>query len=265
MDAQRLGLVCDGGLPYLRWVLSDGLNAVQLQQHGPPIEMLSCFQRVAGMCCERIFDKGFLDLLVNGERHPFDQVQLNSFGYQNHRKAAPGEKSSLLLCGDRMWSSLAAPGKRVQWVIDDATMVPTQGMGERKVLRHGWDAAARCLSFTTIDDRPNRIGVRPDVYKGFTDEEVLNFVGTEWADSMHGAKPMHTECWVAIGPDAGAEYLGQNGSRHTFMGQDSGCLMIGIGSTRVGALAELNAAREGQELPRQRQAQRCLLYTSRCV
>ncbi len=103
MDAQRLGLVCDGGLPYLRWVLSDGLNAVQLQQHGPPIEMLTrCFQRVAGMSCERIFDKGFLDLVVEGKRHPFDQVQLNSFGYSNHLKTDPGEKSSLLLCGDRM-------------------------------------------------------------------------------------------------------------------------------------------------------------------
>ena len=46
------------------------------------------------------------------------------------------------------------------------------------------------------------------------------------------------------------------GSIHTFSAQGSGCLMIGIGSTREGALAELNAAREGQDLPRKRQSER---------
>ena len=63
---------------------------------------------------------------------------------------------------------------------------------------------------------------------------------------------MHTECWLAIGPDAGTEYAGQRGSFHTFSAQGSGCLMIGVGSTRQGALAELKAAREGQDVPRQR-------------
>ena len=178
MDEGRLGLVCDGGLPYLRWVLSDGLNAVQLQQNGPPIEMLTCFQRVAGMSCERIFDGGFLDLTVDGRRHHFDQVHLYSFGYENHSKTNPEEKSSLLMCGDRMWLNLACPGKTVQWVLDDSKMCMAS-WGNRQVFRRGWDADARCLFFTTIDDRPNRVGVRPAVYDGFTDQEVVDFLGTE--------------------------------------------------------------------------------------
>lgn len=259
MDEQRLGITCDGGLPYLYWVLSDGLNAVRLQQVGPPLEMLTAFQRVAGMSCEVIFDGGFVDLRVDGERHEFDQVHLGQFGYENHRKADPEEKSSLLLSGDRMWLNLARPGSQVEWVVDDSTMVLTT-RGERTVARHGWDAEARALLYTTIDDRPNLIGVRPEQYEGFTDEEIVTFVGTEWPESIQGAKPMHTECWVAVGPDAGAEYAGAEavagGGRHTFSASDRGCLVIGIGSTRQGALAELEAAREGQDLPRRQQEAR---------
>ena len=278
MDKNRQGLDCDGGLPYLRWVLSDGLNAVQLQQNGPPIEMLTCFQRVAGMSCEKIFDEGFLDLVVDGRRHRFDQVHLHSFGYENHSKANPDEKSSLLMYGDRMWVNLACPGKRVLWILDDSKM-SMQSWAKRQTIRHGWDTAARCLFFTTIDDRPNRVGVRPKAYDGFTDQQVIDFIGTEWPETIQGPKPMHTECWLAIGPDSETRYVGKpsrciwfadevaswkegnqkekkSGSLHTFSAQESGCLMIGIGSTREGALAELNAAREGQKLPRKRQSER---------
>ena len=286
MDSSRQGLDCDGGLPYLRWVLSDGLNAVQLQENGPPIEMLTCFQRVAGMCAERILDGGFLDLNVDGRRHHFDQVHLHSFGYENYNKRNPREKSGLLMYGDRMWFNLACPGKTVQWLLDDSKMC-LQGWppeaATRRVLKQGWDAASRCLFFATIDDRPNRVGVRPKVFDGYTDQQVVEFLGTEWPEMVQGAKPMHTECWLAVGPDAGTDYTGQTesmhmfsasptddvaswkkgskkekrlGSLHTFSAQGSGCLMIGIGSTREGALAELNAAREGQELPRKRQAER---------
>ncbi len=127
----------------------------------------------------------------------------------------------------------------------------------KAALRHGCNAAARCLFFTTIDDRPNRVGVRPASLNGFTDEEVTDLYRHRNGPGVHsGRRPMHTECWVAIGPDSGAEYAGQNGALHTFSTRDAGCLMIGIGSTRAGARAELNAAREGQELPRQRQLQR---------
>ena len=279
MDKSRQGLDCDGGLPYLRWVLSDGLNAVQLQQNGPPIEMLTCFQRVAGMSCEKIFDEGFLDLVADGRRHRFDQVHLHSFGYENHSKANPDEKSSLLMWGDRMWVNLACPGKPVQWILDDSKM-SMQSWAKRQTIRHGWDAAAKCLFFTTIDDRPNRVGVRPKAYDGFTDQQIVDFIGTEWPETVQGAKPMHTECWLAIGPDSATKYIGQTesmhlfpadeiasfkdgskkvrqlGSLHRFSAQGSGCLMIGIGSTREGALAELNAAREGQDLPRKRQSER---------
>ncbi|HEY3397625.1 MAG TPA: hypothetical protein VGM19_08205 [Armatimonadota bacterium] len=261
LDKQRLGVTCDGGLPNLRWVLSDGLNAVVLHQTGAPITMLTAFQRVAGMSCERLFDGEFLDLRVEGQRHSFDQVHLGQFGYENHSKADPQEKSSLLLWNDRMWLNLARPGKRVEWVIDDSTMV-LETRGERTVLRHGWDEDAQALVYTTIDDRPNLIGVRPEVYEGFTDEEVFQFVGTEWPEQIQGAKPMHTEAWVAFGPGENARYAGSRpvaggtAARHTFMAEGSGCLIIALGSTRQGALAELKAAREGQDLPRRRQEER---------
>ena len=261
MDEQRLGIVCDGGLPYLYWVLSDGLNAVQLQQNGPPLRTLTAFQRVAGMSCERIFDGDFLDLRVDGRRHEFDQVHLGQYGYDNHHAAEPEERSSLLLSGDRMWLNLARPGSRLEWVVDDSTLVTTT-RGERTVLRHGWEEAARALVYTTIDDRPNLVGVRPEQYADFTDEEVVTFIGTEWPESIQGAKPMHTECWLAVGPDAGAGYAGSEpvpgteGVRHTFSAAGSSCLIIAFGSTRQGALAELEAAREGQDLPRRQQEER---------
>ena len=216
MDEHRLGLDCDGGLPYLRWVLSDGLNAVQLHQQGPPIEMLTCFHRVAGMSCEKIFDGGFLDLLADGHRHRFDQVHVHSFGYENHNKSNPGERSSLLMCGDRMWMNLACPGKPVQWILDDSKM-SMQSWGNRQVFRRGWDAASRCLFFTTVDDRPNRVGLRPKVYDGFTDQQVVEFLGTEWPEGVQGPKPMHTECWLAIGPDLATEYVEKPGSVHMFL------------------------------------------------
>ncbi len=257
MDEERLGLVCDGGVPYVRWVLSDGLNAVQLHEEGLAVEMLTCFQRVAGMSCERIFDGGFLDMRVNGERHRFDQVHLRPYGYENHSKTDPQEQPSLLMFGDRMWLNLAAPGEQVQWVVDEATMVTTaMATAQRQVYGHGWDEEARCLFFTTIDDRPNLVGVRPQGYDGFTDEEILGFLGTEWPETVQGAKPMHTEAWVAVGPEEATAYAGQEGSLHTFSARDGGCLMVGVGSTRTGARAELEAAREGQEAPRQRQGRR---------
>ena len=188
MDKNRQGLDCDGGLPYLRWVLSDGLNAVRLQQDGPPIEMLTCFQRVAGMSCEKIFAEGFLDLLMDGHRHRFDQVHVHSFGYDNHSKANPDEKSSLLMCGDRMWLNLACPGKSVQWVLDDSKM-SLESWAHRQLVRHGWDTAAKCLFFTTIDDRPNRVGVRPKAYDGFTDQQIVDFIGTEWPETIQAPSP----------------------------------------------------------------------------
>ena len=194
MDENRQGLDCDGALPYLRWVLSDRLNAVRLRQSGRPIEMLTCFQRVAGMCAETIFDGGFLDLLVDGRRHRFDQVHLHSFGYENHNAQNPHERSSLVLCGDRMWFNLECPGKTIQWLLDNSKIC-LQGWSPeaatRRVLKHGWDKAARCLFFTTIDDRPNRVGLRPKAFDGFTDQQVFDFVGTEWRETIRHQTHAH--------------------------------------------------------------------------
>ena len=172
MDKNRQGLDCDGGLPYLRWVLSDGLNAVQLHQNGPPIEMLTCFQRVAGMCAERIFDGGFLDLLVDGRRHRFDQVHLHSFGYENHSKRNPRRKfpSVDVRRSDVVQSRLPRQDGSVAFGrLEDVPTGVAAEAATRRVLKHGWDTAARCLFFATIDDRPNRVGVRPKAFDGFTD------------------------------------------------------------------------------------------------
>lgn len=264
VDAEGYGLVCDGKLPYPRWVLSDGLNAVRLQQSGPPIEMLTAFQRVAGMSQERIFDKGFLDLLVDGRRHEFDQIHLTPFGYENRSKADPQEASSLLLYRDRMWLTLSRPGKKVAWVLDDSTMVPRTN-GVRTITRHGWDPSARCLVFQTVDDRPNQVSQRPAGYDGFDDQTVRDFVGADWWESIQGAAPKHTECWVAVGPaDTHTDYAGsepcKNGTVqekvHAFAADGTGQLCIAIGSTRQGALVELEGTREGTEPARSRQIRR---------
>lgn len=273
-------LICDGGLPHHRWVLSDGLNAVRLQQEGPPIEMLSAFQRTAGMSSERLFDHGFLDARVAGRRHPFDQVRLTHYGYENHLAADPTERSRLLLCGDRLWFVLEAPGRPVSWLLDDSRLRPWQYQGGRELVRHGWDAAERCVLFQIIDTRTDKRRERPKDYDGFSDAEARDYIGTEWEDVSQGQTAKVATCWVAVGPDPLAAYAAaevrhepgspeyitaepwpragepQTGTVHTFTGDGRVEVMIGLGSTRQGALAELAAAREGSELPTRRQQRR---------
>lgn len=275
--ADGLGLVCDGGLPHRRWVLSEGLNAVRLQQEGPVIEMLTAFQRTAGMSSERIFDGGFLDARVQGRRHRFDQVRLTHYGYHNHLAADPGECSSLLMHRDRLWLELHAPGQSVAWVLDDTKLRPWQYHGTRELTRHGWDEDEACVLFQVVDVRRDQRKERPRDYEGFSDEDVRSYIGTEWEEVASGRTEKTITCWVAVGGDADTHYAvepapadslpppGPPGlalspavptMQHTFAAIGSARLYIGIGSTRQGALAEVQAAREGAHLAARTQARR---------
>ncbi len=281
------GLTCEGGLPNGRWVLSDGLNAVRIQQDGPTVELLSAFQRTAGMSAERLFDGGFLDARVDGGRHEFDQVKLTSFSYENRSKSDIQARSSILLVQDRIWLEVSRPGKPVAWVLDDARLRQWQYHGPRQAIRHGWDAANHCLLFEIIDTRPDRRFERPKEFEGFSDEDIRDYVGTEWQELTVARSAKVISCWVAVGPEQlilanglpGYHYSttpvahppepktqeyefwartdpAQEGTQHIFSARDTLSMCIAIGSTRQGALAELEAAREGSGLPRERQERR---------
>ena len=277
LSPEGLGLRCRGGLPHQRWVLSDGLNAVRLQQVGPTLEMLSAFQRTAGMSSERLFDHGFLDARVADRRHAFDQVTLTPYGYDNHRADDPQERSSGLLCDDRMWFTLAAPGQTVGWVLDDSRLRPWQYHGARQLTRHGWQADEQCVLFQIVDTRADKRQERPRDYEGFSDEEARDYIGTEWQEVAQGQTAKTITCWVAMGArgevrysvtpvrhePGSADYIAyeswtrggaaQEGFRHAFEALGEVELVVGLGSTRDGALAELAAGREGSQRAGQRQ------------